>query len=60
MLFNWEIRKVYEDMIVEYQDKLGEKTEFGVTITQDFIEILRKRLRQLSIRKSWLLDVQNN
>ena len=60
MLFNWEIRKVYEDMIVEYQDKIGEKTEFGVTITEDFIETLRKRLRQLSIRKSWLLDVQNN
>jgi|TARA_R100000329_G_scaffold141248_1_gene123956 hypothetical protein len=60
MLFNWEIRKVYEDMIVEYQDKIGETSEFGVTITEDFIETLRKRLRQLSIRKSWLLDVQNN
>ena len=60
MLFNWEIRKVYEDIIVEYQDKIGEKTEFGVTITENFIETLRKRLRQLSIRKSWLLDVQNN
>tara|TARA_R100000234_G_C4983117_1_gene171955 strand:- start:483 stop:665 length:183 start_codon:yes stop_codon:yes gene_type:complete len=60
MLFNWEIRKVYEDMIVEYQDKIGERTEFGVIITEDFIETLRKRLRQLSIRKSWLLDVQNN
>ena len=60
MLFNWEIRKVYEDMIVKYQDKIGETSEFGVTITEDFIETLRKRLRQLSIRKSWLLDVQNN
>ena len=60
MLFNWEIRKVYEDMIVEYQDKIGETSEFGVTITEDFIETLRKRSRQLSIRKSWLLDVQNN
>jgi len=60
MLFNWEIRKVYEDMIVKYQDKIGETSEFGVTITENFIETLRKRLRQLSIRKSWLLDVQNN
>ena len=60
MLFNWEIRKVYEDMIIKYQDKIGEKTKYDVLITEDFIETLRRRLRQLSIRKSWLLDVQNN
>jgi len=60
MVFNWEIRKVYEDMIIKYQNKLGKKTKYGVLITEDFIETLRKRLRQLSIRKNWLLDIQNN
>jgi hypothetical protein len=60
MLFNWEIRKLYEDMIMEYQNNIGGTTKYGVLITEKFIESLRTRLRQLSIRKSWLLDMQNN
>ena len=56
MVFNWEIRKIYEDMIVEYQDMIGKKTKYGVTITEDLIQVFKKRLRQLSMRKNWLLN----
>ena len=54
-MFNWEIRKIYEDMIDMYEKKVGQKTKFNVKITNKFIDILKKRLSQLSsrYRKDW-------
>ena len=50
-MFDWEIRKLYRDAIEEYQYKIGKNSYFGANITERFIKTLKKRLKELEIRK---------
>ena len=48
-MFDWEIRKVYSDLIDEYQYKIGKKTMYNVIVTELFIKTLKKRLKELNV-----------
>ena len=59
-MFNWEIKKIYCDMIDKHQRDLRGKTTYGITITEEFLMILRKRLYELNAhRKDWFYYEQN-
>jgi len=45
---------MYRQMIRDYSEIVGEKSEFGVIITADFLNILRERLRNIHIMKDKL------
>ena len=44
---NWDIIELYEHMILNYGFNIGGETKFGVPITEEFIDILKKRLTKL-------------
>ena len=44
---NWIIRDLYIKLILKYTKNLGGKTVFGITITQEFLDILRVRYNKL-------------
>ena len=44
---NWWIRDIYTKMISKFEKMLGEKSEYNVVITEDFLKTLKKRLFQL-------------
>ena len=55
MQHNWEVTDLYENMIYKYEDMIGGTTRFGVTITEEFINTLKKRLVQLKGTSLWVL-----
>lgn len=57
-MYNWEIRRIYEDMIDAYEKNIGKKTKYGAEITYKFISILKKRLAELSskYKKEWFIN----
>ena len=59
-MYNWEIRRIYEDMIDMYEKNIGKQTKFGVEITYEFILSFKTRLAQLSTKykKDWNIDGQ--
>ena len=49
-MHKWEVLDLYEKMIYKYEGMLGEKSKFGVTITERFLDTMRARLVKL---KGW-------
>ena len=59
-MFNWEIKRMYENMIYRYENMIGKRSEFGVEITEEFVIILKKRLSQLKgENRNGLLQIKN-
>ena len=55
-MHNWVVLDLYEKMIYKYEGMLGEKSKFGVTITERFLDTMRNRLQEL---KGWSWDTSS-
>ena len=47
---HWLVKKVYIKLILKYSKNIGGTTDFGVKITQEFLDVLRTRYNQLKPR----------
>ena len=48
------VKSTYENMIHRYKDDIGGKTDFGVTITHKFIDILKSRYIKVCRKTLWI------
>tara|TARA_R100000773_G_C4219500_1_gene118087 strand:+ start:2471 stop:2704 length:234 start_codon:yes stop_codon:yes gene_type:complete len=48
---DWFIKDSYTKMIKKYETMLGQQSEYGVIITENFIMTLKKRLAEIQIKE---------
>ena len=54
---NWIIRSVYADIIKQFSTNIGNRTIYKTVITEDMIDIIKKRYLQLCRKKHDLLEI---